>query len=253
MKQAKGNNIVEWLCVLFLAVPILGVIFLVILQQTCKPADVDTEIANNSQVEKSTPKADNANIQSLRAKYKNKQVGEHFQFGSYPQSSDGAVKKIGWRVLQRDRYSLLVISDKALDVKPYHARYIDITWKKSSLRRWLNSEFLRSAFSKDECLLIELSNLSNNRDPSTKDYIFLLSAEEVKSLFTDNIVRMAKPTDYVLKNGVYNYNDKAVCWWLRSRSKDHKHMWCVDLIGNTSSYGVNSNKVCVRPALRLAL
>lgn len=102
---------------------------------------------------------------------------------------------------------------------------------------------------------IESSNISNNNNngPSTEDRIFVLSVDEAKSLFADNIARMAKPTDYVLKNGVYNYEDKAVCWWLRSRSKDHKHMWCVDLIGNVSSYSVNSDKVCVRPSLRLAL
>ncbi len=53
-----------------------------------------------------------------------KQVGDRFEFGRYPQGPNGEIKPIVWRVLHRDSKSLLVISERALDAKPYNKKNV---------------------------------------------------------------------------------------------------------------------------------
>ena len=91
--------------------------------------------------------------------YANKQVGDRFEFGRYPQGPNGEIKPIVWRVLHRDSKSLLVISERALDAKPYNKKKCDITWADCTLRRWLNNEFVKKAFTEQELSLIQTSKI----------------------------------------------------------------------------------------------
>lgn len=95
----------------------------------------------------------------------------------------------------------------------------DVEWATSSIRTWLNGEFW-SAFSADEKGAIAATTLADTKnnvshtaataaDPSvhaaegTTDQVFLLSLAEAKQYFANNAARVAHPTDYAVKQGVY--------------------------------------------------
>ncbi len=185
-----------------------------------------------------------------------KQVGELFDFGRYPQGANGEIEPITWRVLQREADYLLAIAEKGLDCKQYNEKWCDITWADCTLRRWLNSEFYNEAFNEQERKCILKTSIVNNAGPDTEDYIFLLSVDEAKSLFADDGVRRAKPTEYTVKNGVHTSNNGCCVWWLRTRGgrDDYAAFEGSDGRG-IGVYGIGVHDVCnaVRPAFIIAL
>ncbi|MCR4784321.1 MAG: DUF6273 domain-containing protein [bacterium] len=204
-------------------------------------------------------------IGSYEVGHANAQVGDRFSFGRYPQGPNGEVEPITWRVLRRDSDSLLVISEKGLDTKPYNEKFCDVTWADCTLRLWLNKEFFDKAFSKREQSLIMASRLTNDVGPDTEDRFFLLSVDEVKSLFADILDRKANPTEYAVKDYAwrgysksyshYGDRDNAVWWWLRSRGNLSGSAAYVYDSGGIGIFGfyVCDNEGLVRPAFRLAI
>ncbi len=189
---------------------------------------------------------------ALRAVYANKQVGELFEFGRYPQGANGEVEPITWRVLQREADRLLVVAEQGLDCKPYHEDQRKISWADCTLHRWLNSEFYDNAFNERERKCILKTSIVNNEGPKTEDSVFLLSIDEAQSLFADDSVRHARLTDYAIKSKAYFAYDNGCCWWwLRSRGIGGDRAACVapdGLVGNLG-LGVGSDNIAVRPAL----
>jgi hypothetical protein len=133
------------------------------------------------------------------------QIGEVIEFGGF-----------GWRVLDVQGSSALLVSEKIIDFRRIHSEcanevvedegrhYVPekstgITWAKSEMRVYLNGEFL-SNFTEEEQARVILSEIEtpfhNNAelyadvDIKTEDYIFLLSIEEAEHYFPDNIARM---------------------------------------------------------------
>ena len=189
--------------------------------------------------------------------YADKQKGDLFTLGRYPQGVNDEIEPIFWRVLRRDNDGLLVRAELSLDVKPYNDEYIEVTWADCSLRRWLNEEFYNSAFNDEERSLIKLSSIDNNFSPSTEDHLFLLSADEVKDLFRSDNRRKVKPTHYAINNGVYiddyEYNVYIgnAWWWLRSSASKNNFASYISCSGDFSRTPVNNNKVAVCPAFKL--
>ena len=205
-------------------------------------------------------------------KLKNLAVGDIIYFGKYEQddnASNGA-EYIEWIVLAKKVDSCLVISKYALDCKPYNEKDESVTWSTSSLRNWLNNEFLNKAFTEEEINQIPTVQVAADENPSyrtdpggaTSDKIFLLSIKEAKQFFATDEARRCAPTAYVKAQGVYtnsNYqtsSGKFTClWWLRSpgNSQDGaagvNHGGDVSYIGYYVDYGV----VSVRPALWITL
>ncbi|MCR4784918.1 MAG: OmpH family outer membrane protein [bacterium] len=187
--------------------------------------------------------------------WEGKQVGDRFEFGHYPQGANGEVKPITWRILRHNSDGYLVIAEQGLDCKKYNEEYCDITWADCTLRRWLNDEFYKKAFSSEEQSLIKTASICNNAGPSTDDRIFLLSTDEATSFFANDKDREAKPTAYATKNGAYTRSDSDqwkgnTWWWLRSRGRNSGRAADVYSNGTVHSYGVNVNILdgSVRPA-----
>ena len=121
----------------------------------------------------------------------------------------------------------LLISRYALDGQPYHTEQIDVTWETCSLRSWLNSTFLNTAFTADEQKAIRKtsvdnstsqrrSNFSTSGGNNTTDRIFLLSYAEAEKYFGSDSDRICKPTAYAKAQQGYS-NPSGNCWWyLRS-------------------------------------
>ena len=156
--------------------------------------------------------------------------------------------------MQRDKKHLLVVAKQPLDRKRYNNDFCGSIWKTCTLRRWLNSKFYKQAFNEQERECIAKTSIENNVGPKTKDSVFLLSIDEVQSLFADNRLRYAKPTDYAVKNGA-RLRHSCCKWWLRSSGINSLNAGYVDNEGIVQEVGGFTllDIVAVRPALKLNL
>ncbi len=193
-------------------------------------------------------------------------VGDKITFGSYPFYEDGREKAIDWIILDIDKNNnALVISDYALDNVNYNDQYVDITWENSTIRKWLNERFINDAFTPDQQSKIIKSRIANKDNAryntkggnATNDKLFLLSIEEANKYFKSDESRIAYPTSYAKKRGVYtNYNYGGSCWWwLRSPGYHQYNAAYVNHDGIVVSSGnfVYIGYVAVRVALWLDL
>ena len=186
--------------------------------------------------------------------------GDIIKFGNYPQDSYGNKSPIEWLVLDVKGYEALLISYYGLDCKPYDQKFIDTTWEDCDLRKWLNNDFIKSAFSEEEAKKIIVSELKNKDNPkygirggnNTKDHIFCLSIDEAKQYFSSGKDRQCKPTAYVRKKDA-NVNNDCCYWWLRSPGHIQNKAEYVCPYGAFSLFGdyVDSDINAVRPALRI--
>ena len=163
------------------------------------------------------------------------------------------VEPIRWRVLAREAGRALLFSDRIIASMAYqpsiHQRdgafYIsdegalkDVfvnNYEHSSVRKWLNGDFLTAAFSADESEYILTTEVKNGPEtlavqssdrfccPDTLDKVFLLSFAESKSEelgFGDPQASVLATTDYAKATGAFS----SMCevgygcgfWWLRS-------------------------------------
>lgn len=152
--------------------------------------------------------------------------GETVFFGSYEQDNHRSNGKedITWVVLAKEDNKILVISEKALDCKPYNnEEYTVVTWETCALRKWLNSSFINSAFSSEEKAKIPTVTVSADNNPvystdpgnATQDQVFLLSIFEAEKYFSSNSARDCEATAYAVANGA----ERNCTWWLRSPGK----------------------------------
>lgn len=216
----------------------------------------------------SAQKVDSIYDQYKVEKLKSAKVGDHIYYGSYEQDNDTSNGKeyIDWLVLGKQNNQLLVISQYALDYQPYHTSFTYVKWKYCTLRRWLNDDFLNSAFSVDEQEEIFAKEkdtsvwYAGDRDFSTEDKVFLLSESEANNYFVSEESRKCTPTNYVIARGASTTDDGVCIWWLRTPKKTRDYAYTVSTWGNTeSSYYVYPRKSmvdynhAVRPAMWIDL
>ena len=172
-------------------------------------------------------KAGDIRVQVTKEQLKNIKVGSYIKFGTYEQDNNTSNGKeyIEWFVLEVKDGKALVISKYALDCKKYNTSKVDVTWETSTLRKWLNNDFLNSAFSADEKAMIPTVTVSADKNPeystnpgkATQDQVFLLRITEAIKYLSSNNARQCKPTDYAVANGADVNSDNGNCqWWLRS-------------------------------------
>ncbi len=195
-------------------------------------------------------------------------VGDYITFGSYEQDNDASNGKedIEWLVLDKEDDRVLVISKYALDCQMYNEKNKPLTWSSCSLRSWLNSSFIDSAFSSDEQSQILIAAVTADSNPNrdvpagkdTEDKVFLLSIKEAEQYFDSDEARWCVPTSYARACGasVDNVNTTAdgegTClWWLRTPGTLPNYAAYVDNAGSVSYDGhyVSFRNNAVRPAL----
>jgi len=172
----------------------------------------------------------------------------------------------------------------------YKGKKIDtVTWENSTLRAWLNDDFLNNAFNADEQSAIIKTTLSNDNNPyysdkttggsSTDDNVFVLSiadcinenygfyfAEHLSSdagrntngHICDDPSREALLTSFVMKKGYWircGYNKYCGFWWLRNPGVSNIYAAHVGSGGYIFDMGLKTddNRVLVRPAIYLDL
>lgn len=207
--------------------------------------------------------------------------GDIFYMGTYPQSSTSASQRepIAWIVLEFDEANnrALVISQYCLDTIPFDASGSDGIWETSTLRRWLNQQFLTTAFSPEEqdriltTTVEEASNPSSHRSSgnSTEDQIYVLSYEEAVYYFPSDPSRQGTPTAYCKAQGCYDPVEYArshgtevkpeeighTWWWLRTPGMEASRVCNVVSKGTASTYGAEffHNQGTIRPVMWIQL
>ena len=129
------------------------------------------------------------------------EAGDCLVLGSYEQDNDlsNGAEPIEWLVLERNGNDLLVISRYGLDCVPYNDSETDVTWETCSLRKWLNDQFMNSAFNPTEKSVIIETDVKAEKNPirfatyeqineeliaagnDTLDMIFILSWDDIKT------------------------------------------------------------------------
>ncbi len=215
----------------------------------------------------SAEKADSILYKYIDEKIKPAEIGDYVIFGTYEQDNDTSNGKenIEWLVLDKQDGKTLVISKYALDCNPYNTEWTDVTWETCSLRKWLNNEFIDTAFSTEEQARIPTVTVSADKNPiyygtdpgnATEDQVFLLSIVEAKQYFRSDDARQCKATDYAVANGAYVDSENGNCrWWLRSPGSYQTAAVYVDRDGYVGSYGtcVDNGRIAVRPAMWIDL
>ena len=193
---------------------------------------------------------------------KDSQAGSTVRFGSYEQDGNASngQELVEWRVIERQGSQLLLVSEYALNCEAYNETPSKVTWEKSTIRAWLNGEFLSIVFSEGEQGYIKTNTVPAHKNPryytnpgsATEDRVFLLSIEEVEKYFKTDEDRKCKPTQYAVKQGV---NGDNCWWWLRSPGSLSNLAAIVGYNGSVGSSGVGvpSDRGAVRPALWIDL
>ena len=191
-------------------------------------------------------------------------VQDYISFGRYRQGGSGGATKLEWYVLSAEGNSILLLSRKCIDVRPYHDHYSDTSWGTSDINKWLNHEFIRDAFTDREKDVLETTAVQDEGGGSSdsrkgvgrysRDRVFLLSSDEVKQFLKSPERIRCEITDYAKSRlegtetpGRYG------AWWLRNRGTKSYSALTVSVNGQMIPQGseVFSGNVFVRPALRV--
>lgn len=168
---------------------------------------------------------------------------------------------IKWRVLHYENSEAFLLADAILDSQPYHSENEEIDWEKSSIRAWLNNEFINKAFSNEENKAIntvELINKDNSKygtqgGKNTSDKLFLLSLSEVDETEESKEYGFWDKKTRKCKND--NFSEETYFWWLRSPGNSGHDAAGVYYYGWVFGYGYDVQEPAggIRPALYLNL
>lgn len=147
-------------------------------------------------------------------------VGSTVFFGKYEQDNnfENGTEPIEWLILDKHSENVLLLSRYVIDCKPYNDENGETNWNSSSIRSWLNGEFLDIAFSEAEKKTIIETSVSNSISDQpqndkwsptscgkTIDRVYLLSCQEYAKYLGDEFV--TDGTTYANK-----HNAKGVFW-----------------------------------------
>ena len=154
---------------------------------------------------------------------------KQISFGSYEQDNitSNGKEDIEWYILEEDTANkkALIISKQALSYKRFLEHDYDqaddyYTYEKSSIRAWLNTDFLNDAFNNEEREKILVTKVLPEKYPSkdaitkignsTDDKVFLLSFSEFEKYFTtDNDKSCQIVSEYVTQQIETLYPDRS--------------------------------------------
>ena len=188
-------------------------------------------------------------------------VGATLKFGLYEQDGvdfDGK-EEIEWTVLAKDGSRALLITEYALDKRPFNSTDEKTSWEKCTLRSWLNETFYDSAFSDLHKEMIAETTVVPDINPwhgtaaggKTRDKLFVLSLSEAGQYFASDASKKCHMTRYC--QGKYHKDECR--WWLRTPGIKTDHELTVGFNGGSDYCGheVDYDDVCIRPAMWIDL
>lgn len=171
---------------------------------------------------------------------------------------------IDWLVLHEDKdNNKFLISKQVLDFKPYHTNDKSVSWNNCELRKWLNTEFVNTAFSQKERQLIKTTtnyplrtkeNSSLDIGLPSEDKVFLLDNYEVSNYFKRNSHRRGySGIDFEIPPKQFAEDiikkDQPVWYWLRTAGNTTKSACAINYMGQIEEDFIDAKGVGVRPAM----
>lgn len=166
--------------------------------------------------------------------------GNRISFGSYEQNGDESDGKedilwtVAYAVTSGDTRKAFLISDKCLLIAQYNETREEVTWETSSLRAYLNEEFIADAFSEEEQGYIYPTNIYNLPNTSygdvdagemTLDSVYIPDYSEYAD-FGLYVSDTSELTAYA-KSMASELSDECVyvdnAWWMRNPGSDNLH------------------------------
>ena len=198
-------------------------------------------------------------------------VGDVVTFGTYEQDNDltNGPEPIEWIVLDVKDGKAMLLSKYILDAKPFNEELNDHVWGTSSIRKWLNDEFMNDAFTDDEQAAIIVTEVDNrtlqnenwyNGADDTLDLVFLLSYFEATKYNVTSTQSLNGPSEYAepkvelyqdtRNDGIIKANGDyfLAYWWLRTPASWNR--LCVCRPSGNSDYGeYRISSLGIRPAM----
>ncbi len=189
-------------------------------------------------------------------------------FGHYEQDADisNGPEPIEWEIVSEKDGKMLLVSRYILDQQKYNSELSDVTWETSSLRTWLNTEFLKSAFNDEEQIYILKTTLPNWLQNDTEDVVFCLSLDEITEnyeLYEWNETKYSgKSKKLDVKVSHYCAYDKGVQagraghaqYWLRTGDGDEAFVVGMKgYVGRDNRTSVSDPGIGVRPAIVISV
>ena len=178
------------------------------------------------------------------------EIGSEITFGHYEQDEDltNGQEPIEWIVLDVDEENqkAFLLSKYCRETKVVYPERVPMYWGASTLREWMNGEFLNAAFTAEEQEKI-LTTTVTNENPhgmkgagaDTEDKLYLLSHEEILHYFPEQSSRMAYATEHAKAQGCTIGETTGACrWWLRTTGARKMDMWGVRVDGRLTAYGM---------------
>ncbi len=177
--------------------------------------------------------------------------GSIVRFGSYEQDNneENGPEALEWLILDAKDNTRMLISRNAIECQPFNVggNAASVVWETSTLRSWLNSDFLETAFVPEDRDAILVTTVDNNHrqavreyfitdSPDTEDRLYLLSYAEAWNYFKTDWERSCLTTRYASSLGLYvNKDTQTSPWWLRSpgeRKGDASFIYMDGTLGN---------------------
>ena len=147
-----------------------------------------------------------------------------------------------WEIVQEHGKQRLLVCEKLIGEHSYMDTMFNASWATSSLRKWLNTEFLKEAFTNEERMSIMFGKIMNPPSEkwgseggrNTSDRVFILDIHEIEQFLPDVSQRaMGK------------------WWWVRTPGMNLQSVVAVYADGSIYDYGIRVNYTDggVRPAL----
>ena len=193
-------------------------------------------------------------------------VGDTVLFGTYEQDNDfsNGKEEIEWIVLDKMDNQLMVMSRYGLDTQEFYdydtdQQWDSPIWAETTLRRWLNTDFLNNAFTNiEKSMILKVNNVTEDNvkygtsgGKDSQNQIFILSEAEFNNYLHDDSLKLCSATAYALKNGAYKGDNAYTLWWLRNTGEGLETSMFVTSDGKVEQRGVNhrSEYIAVRPAM----
>ena len=177
-------------------------------------------------------------------------VGDIVVIGSYEQDNvlDNGKEPLEWIVLEvnEEEGKAWLMTKYCIDQAIFWHERVSRYWGNSTLREWMNGDFITETFTEAEQSVI-LTTVVKNEDRNgrsaarkdTEDKIYLLSKDEVLHFMPEMPDRVAYPTEYAKTKGITLSPETGSCrWWTRTPGARKMDICGMRLDGRISHYGM---------------
>lgn len=195
--------------------------------------------------------------------YDKKEGYVYLTLGTFPQTAEGELQPILWRVLSADAERAYLLSEYVLEARRIHGDYKEYANKPTNKSKpGFNGDFTKTEMSLYLCgeftqnfTAGELALISPDE---TLGMFFLISSDELKNAdygFTSNQSRKAWGTEYAKANGLFVYGSHRgnhSPYWTRTQSSSNTQgARCIKSQGELGYINVITEDEGMRPACYL--